>query len=308
MRPGFVITDPAPDFFVSDLQNLGFNVHFYQPNQTQEYKFEKIEGIVVRRKLKLDAATINSFPNLKYILRPGSGLDIIDLEYAKKRSIKVINSPEGNRDAVAEHTFGLLLGLLNHIPYGFNSLRNFEWKRKECTGIEIKGKNFGIVGFGNMGSALAERLNGFGCNILSYDKFKNNYSPEYVNEVSLNALFEKADFVSYHIPYNKENHYFVNKEHLQQFKKPVYIINTSRGKILNTQHLIEMLNSEQIAGAALDVFENENLDSYTFEEKTIFESLTKSNKVILSPHVAGWTLESDQKIYSVLIEKLKNAL
>ncbi len=310
MPEKFLLTEEAPAFFLEQLQELGFETEVFKNISSSELLeiIENYKGIVVRGKVKIDEEIIQKANHLKYILRPGSGLDIIDLHAAKRRNIEVINSPEGNKDAVAEHALGMLLSLLNHIPKSFDDIKNFVWSRKESTGQEIKGKTIGIIGYGNMGSAFAERLSGFGALVFAYDKFKSGYGNSNVQETTLEFLHKNADILSFHIPLNYENRYLIDKKYLSKFEKPIYLINTSRGKILNLEDLILFIQDRKVLGACLDVLENENFSTYTDQEKEILNRLLKTQEVIITPHVAGWTQESDIKIYSFLIDKLKKVL
>ena len=240
------------------------------------------------------------------VFRPGSGLDIIDLEMAKLKNITIFNSPEGNRDAVGEHTMGLLLSLLNHIPDSYDQIKNGEWNRKKNMGIEIKGKTTAIIGFGNMGTAFATRLSSFQTNILVYDKYKSNFSFPGITETNMEQIFRDADIISFHIPLSEETKMLVNKTFFQQFRKPVFLINTSRGKILDTAALLWAIENKVITGAALDVLENENLSLYTDNERDLLDKLAATGRVIITPHVAGLTVESEDNIFQILISKLQN--
>ena len=307
MNSNFLITEKAPEFFTNGLISLGYIVD-YKPYIT----FEELEnsisgyiGILIRSRIILNEQLLSKATQLKFILRPGSGLDIIDLATAKKNKIQIINSGEGNKDAVAEHAVALLLGLLNNIPKSFKELSSLQWTRKENIGIELGGKTVGIIGYGNTGSAFAQKLQSFNVNILAYDKYKTGFDNKYVKESRQDEIFKHADIVSFHIPLTHETSFLICNEYLKKFEKPIYLINTSRGKILKTRALINSINSGNIIGAALDVFENEDFDKLTEQETLDIQDLISTGKVILTPHIAGLTIESEIKIFSVLLDKLE---
>lgn len=266
-------------------------------------------GVILRSRIVFDKNLIDAAPNLKFIARLGAGMESIDVDYAEKKGIKCLNSPEGNRDAVAEHTMGMLLNLLNNLNIADNQVRNGIWNREANRGTELKNKTVGIIGFGNMGAAFAKRLQGFSCRIIAYDKFKTNYALDGVEECSEKELFQNADIVSLHIPLNKENYYFANEKWFNSFKKPIILINTARGLILKTSALLSALNENKVLAAALDVLEYEEssfekTDNLTKIED--FKKLSQMKNVLFSPHIAGWTVESKQKLADVLIDKILN--
>jgi D-3-phosphoglycerate dehydrogenase len=306
MNNKFLITEKSPDFFIQNLIKLGFEVE-YRPDislSVLENEIENYIGILIRSRITLTNQLLEKAIRLKYILRPGSGLDIIDVETAIKKNIQIINSPEGNRDAVAEHAAALLLGLLNNIPKAFNELSALKWTRRENIGTELSEKTIGIIGYGNTGSAFAQRLQSFNVKILAYDKYKSGFENSFVKEASQQEIFENADILSLHIPLTEETTYMICKDFLKNFKKPIILINTSRGKIVHTRELINALKSGKVTFAALDVLENENFASLTNQEQSDIQDLVSTNKVILTPHIAGLTYQSEIKIFSILIEKL----
>jgi D-3-phosphoglycerate dehydrogenase len=242
---------------------------------------------------------------LQFIGRAGSGMENIDVAYATSKGIACVNSPEGNRDAVGEHAMGMLLALLHHLKQADLEVREGIWRREANRGTELKGKTVGIIGYGNTGSAFARKLSGFEAHILAYDKYKANFGNDYVKEVALEAIFRKSDVVSLHIPLTEETRYWADRTFFASFEKPVTFINTSRGKVVRTKDLVAALQEGQLKGACLDVFEEENL---TFEEMAKFawmRELSNMTNVILSPHIAGWTHESKQRIADILLEKVK---
>lgn len=265
------------------------------------------DGIVVRSRIPIDAHFIAAGTSLKFIARSGAGLENIDLEAAAKAGIKVYNSPEGNRDAVGEHAVGMLLMLFNKLNTADLEVRRGEWNREENRGIEIAGRTVGIIGFGSMGSSFAKKLSGFGCRILAYDKYKSNYAPEYVEEVSLQYLQKNSDIISIHLPISKETDYYIDKSFINACGKSFYLINTARGRHVKTIDLIDAINSGKVAGACLDVleYERKSFEKLSFESlPDDFKKLIKTPNVILSPHVAGWTTESYIKLSSFLAEKI----
>lgn len=268
----------------------------------------KYDGIIIRSKIKIDKTIIDLATNLKFIGRVGAGLENIDINYAKQKGIACFNSPEGNRDAVGEQALGMLLTLLNNIIKADFEVRNGKWIREGNRGTEIKGKTIGIVGYGNMGRAFAQRLRGFEANVIAYDKYKFNYTDEFAKEKTMEDLFEQTDILSFHIPLTEETQFMVNHEYLNQFKKNIYLINTARGKILKTADLVKNLKSGKVIGAALDVLEYEqtsfeNLHS-GHDLPEAFQYLIKNTNVVLTPHIAGWTHESNIKLSEFLADKI----
>jgi len=266
------------------------------------------DGLVVRSKIKITKEIIDKATKLKFIARAGAGMENIDVEYAQSKGIICLHAPEGNRDAVGEHAIGMLLSLFNNLCRANKEVREGKWIREGNRGIELKGKTIGIIGYGNMGSAFADRLKGFDVKVLVYDKYKNNFGTDTIIESNLNQIFEKADVISLHTPLTEETHYLIDDDFINNFKKNIYIINTARGKCLNTADLVKNMKSGKVLGACLDVLEYEmvsfeNLDIASLPEP--FQYLIQSEKVMLSPHIGGWTIESNEKIASILAEKIK---
>ena len=265
-------------------------------------------GIVIRARFQLNESFLKDCKQLKFIARSGSGLENIDIDYCDRNGIAVFNSPEGNRNAVAEHALGMLLSLLNKISKADREVRQGIWDREGNRGIELDGKTVGIIGFGNNGSAFAKKLRGFDCKILAYDKYKSGFSNGQIVESTLEELFDQADVVSFHIPQNQETVYFMNDFFVSQMKKPFYLLNVSRGKIVQTSALVNGLKSGKIVGTCLDVLEYESSSfSTSFKESLpeYLQYLFQSDKVLFSPHVAGWTEESYYKLSSVLADKIE---
>lgn len=265
------------------------------------------DGIVIRSRIKITKEIIDKATKLKFIARAGAGMENIDTTYAESKGIQCLHAPEGNRDAVAEHALGMLLSLFNNLCRANKEVREGKWIREGNRGVELMGKTVGIIGYGNMGSAFAERLKGFGVTVLVYDKYKKEFGNNAIKEVTLDEIFEKTDVLSLYTPLTDETHYLINDAFIKKFKKNIYIINTARGKSLNTADLVANLKSGKVAGACLDVLEYEmtsfeNLDAANLPDA--FQYLIQSDKVMLSSHIAGWTHESNEKIARILAEKI----
>lgn len=271
-----------------------------------ETKITNYIGIVIRSRFTIDKSFLDKASKLKFIARSGAGLENIDIAYAAQKNIKVFNSPEGNKDAVGEHAIGMLLMLFNKLKQGDAQVRQGIWDREANRGIELSGKTVGILGYGNMGEALAKKLIGFDCKVIAYDKYKKDYSDDYTTEVSLEELFEQTDVLSIHLPLSHETKHYVNANFLNNFKKKIYLINTARGNNINTNDLVKTLQSGKVLGACLDVleFESKSFDLENTYHKD-FEYLKNAENVILSPHVAGWTAESYQKLSEYLANKIE---
>jgi len=302
--------DNTHPIFVEQLEKAGYNCH-YKPTITLaelEATAHAYEGWIIRSRFKITDQLMSKAPNLKFIARVGAGMESIDLEAAKKRNIKCFNSPEGNRDAVGEHALGMLLTLWNKIHLANTEVAQGQWNREGNRGTEIKGKTIGIIGFGNMGGAFAQRLKGFEANIIAYDKYKTDYAPEGVEEVSLQELQELSNIISLHVPLTDETQHMINREFINKCKNPVTIINTARGPVIKTTDLVEGLKSGKIVGAALDVLEYEQTSFETLhalkEQPPALQYLLKAANVLITPHVGGWTHESKIKLATVLVDKI----
>ena len=276
-------------------------------SSSYEQVLEKIhlyEGVIIRSRIPLDAHFLEKAKNLKFIARVGAGMENIDIAKAQKLGIKLINSPEGNKDAVAEHVIGTLLVLMNRLFISSNEVKKGIWLREENRGEEILGKTFGIIGYGNMGKAVAKRLSGFGCKTIFYD-IKPNLSDESATQVSLQELQENADILSLHTPLTEDTLYMIDEEFISKMKKNFYFINTARGKNLKTSALVNALKSGKIKGACLDVLEYEKTSFENLEMKNEdLEYLLNSEKAIITPHIAGWTHESKIKLAQVIVDKI----
>ena len=276
-------------------------------SSSYEQVLEKIhlyEGVIIRSRIPLDAHFLEKAKNLKFIARVGAGMENIDIATAQELGIKLINSPEGNKDAVAEHVIGTLLVLMNRLFISSNEVKKGIWLREENRGEEILGKTFGIIGDGNMGKAVAKRLSGFGCKTIFYD-IKPNLSDESATQVSLQELQENADILSLHTPLTEDTLYMIDEEFISKMKKNFYFINTARGKNLKTSALVNALKSGKIKGACLDVLEYEKTSFENLETKNEdLEYLLNSEKAIITPHIAGWTHESKIKLAQVIVDKI----
>jgi D-3-phosphoglycerate dehydrogenase len=264
-------------------------------------------GIVIRSRFSMNEEFLQFAPNLKWIARSGAGMENIDVNYCSKRGITLYNSPEGNRNAVGEHALGMLLSLMNKLHTADREVRNGHWDREGNRGVELDGKTVGIIGFGNNGSAFAKKLRGFDVKLMAYDKYKKGFGDHFVMECTLNAILKNADVISLHIPQNKETMWMINDQFFQKLQKPIWFLNLSRGKILETAALVRALKTGKVMGTGLDVLEYEKSSFESFFEQDLpedFKYLLQSDNVILSPHVGGWTQESYFKLSDVLADKI----
>lgn len=270
---------------------------------------ENATGIVVRSRFPMDAAFLSNAPQLKFIARAGAGMENIDEEYSKSKDITLYNAPEGNRNAVGEHALGMLLAVFNKLHTADRDVRLGKWEREHNRGVELDGKTVGLIGFGNNGQAFAKKLRGFDVEVLAYDKYKSGYGTNDVEEVDMDAIFKRADVLSFHIPQTEETLFIADTNFFKSFEKSIYVINLSRGKIIRTSALVEALKSKKVLGAGLDVLEYEKTSFESFFEQDLspdFRYLLDAENVILSPHVGGWTHESYFKLSDVLADKILN--
>jgi len=294
-----------------ELEANGYTCDLFHDKGKQELMeiLPEYFGIIIRSRISLDEEFLSKEHELRFIGRVGAGMENVDVKYAESRGVVCFNSPEGNRDAVGEHTTGMLLSLMNNFNRADRQVREGLWKREENRGTEIKGKTVGIIGYGNMGSAFAQRLRGFEARVISYDKYKTDYSDGNTLESTQEEVFETADIVSLHVPLTEETRLMCNQDFFSRFRKNIWFINTSRGQVVNTADLAQALRSGKVIGAALDVLEYESSSfeklSGQFPEE--FSYLAKSDKVILTPHIAGWTVESNIKLAKVLVDKILKA-
>ncbi|WP_426475349.1 2-hydroxyacid dehydrogenase [Chryseobacterium balustinum] len=267
-------------------------------------KIQNYNGVIIRSRIPLDQNFLEKASNLKFIARVGAGMENIDIPVAEKLGIQLINSPEGNRDSVAEHVVGMLLILMNRLFIASNEVKKGVWLREENRGDELLGKTVGLIGYGNMGKATAKRLSGFGCNVIFHD-ILSDLSNEFATQVSLEELKEKAEVLSLHIPMTEETHYLVNSTFIKEMKNDFYFVNTARGKNVETKYLVEALKSGKVKGACLDVLEYEKASFENLEsENEDLQYLLDSEKVIVTPHIAGWTHQSKEKLAQVIVDKI----
>lgn len=304
-----LVIDDVHPILLEKFDSAGIT-YTHDQTMTPEAVAEQIDaydGLIIRSKIIIDKAFIDNAPRLKVIGRVGAGMETIDVAYAESKGIRCFNSPEGNRDAVAEHAVGQLLCIANKLRFADAEVRNKVWEREANRGFEIKGKTIGIIGFGNMGQAFAQRLQGFGVSIIAYDKYKRGFGSATISEVSLEELQEKADVISLHIPQTEESIYMVDSAFLNKCKNRPVLINTARGKVVKLEAVADALQKDLLRGACLDVLEYENYKFENFLKEDMppaWEYLTNAKNVILSPHVAGWTVESKYKLSAVLADKI----
>lgn len=304
-----LIIDEMHLSIVSMLEKDGHQVT-YLPKITRAEIMNQVaafDGLIIRSKTPMDRELLEKAINLKFIGRAGAGLDQIDLDYLVERRVKLFHAAKGNRDAVAEHAIGALLALFNNIIKADSEVRKGIWDREGNRGHELMGKTVGIMGFGNMGKAFSKRLAGFGVKVLAYDKFKIDFGNDLVQEVMWEKVKAEADILSIHVPLTHETRNFFTLEELGSFGKPFWLINTARGEVVSFSTLNAALDRGILRGAVLDVLENEKFQKFSDEQKAEFEKLAARQNVIFTPHVAGWTFESYEKINKVLVKKIKKA-
>ena len=330
-----LVTDDVHPLLMKGLENMGFTC-FYQPNITNEAVHEVIsdyEGLIINSKIMVDKALLDAGVKLRFVGRVGSGMEIVDKKYAAEKGVAVLSSPEGNRNAVAEHALGMLLSLANNLVRSNQEVKNFIWQREKNRGFELMGKTIGIVGFGHTGGAFATKLMGMGMRILTYDKYllsgytegvrqtvgggfnmqnveltDENWNFSTIQEVDFQTVMNESDIISFHLPLTDEVTYMANTDFFNACKKNIILLNTSRGKVVKTVDLIAALKSGKVQAAGLDVFENEKTVTYTEGEHDLYGVLFKYENVIVSPHVAGWTHESKERLASVLLKRIEQAL
>ena len=302
--------DSNHELLINQLNQLGFTNHEdYTSNKaTIQAKIHQYDGFVIRSRFSIDKTFIDAAKNLKFIARVGAGLENIDGDYAKQKGIALIAAPEGNRNAVGEHSLGMLLALFNKLNTANQQVSEGQWLREANRGVELDGKTVGLIGYGNMGKAFAKKLKGFDCNVLCYD-LKDNVGDANAQQVSLEYLQEHIDVLSLHTPETHATINMINNTFINQVKKPFWLINTARGKSVVTAHLVQALKSGKIKGAGLDVLEYEKASFETLFTNNLpqdFKYLIEAQNVLLSPHVAGWTVESNIKLAQTIVNKIKH--
>lgn len=303
--------DSTHPFLMQELIKDGFQCDQFPGYSKEEYKriAGAYTGIIIRSAFALDQHFLQAAHKLKFIARVGAGMENIDTKYANERGITCLNAPEGNRDAVGEQAIGMLLMLLNNLLLADSEVRKGSWNREKNRGTELGGKTVGIIGYGNTGGAFARKLSGFGVHALAYDKYKAGFSDAYVKECTMEELYAASDIVSLHVPLTHETHRLVNETFIRSFRKPFYLINTSRGKVVHTDHLVKSMEEKKVLGACLDVLEYEGLtfeNLETDQTPETFRKLVNMKNVVLSPHIAGLTDESAYKLAKTIVEKIRN--
>jgi D-3-phosphoglycerate dehydrogenase len=301
--------DTNHPLLINQLNNLGFTNHedYSSSKQDIESKIQDYDGVILRSRFLIDKQFLDAANNLKFIGRVGAGLENIDCDYAEKKGITLIAAPEGNRNAVGEHALGMLLSLFNKLNKADQEVRNGKWQREANRGIELDGRTIGLIGYGNMGKAFAKKLRGFEVEVLCYD-IKENVGDVNAKQVSLIEFQEKVEIVSLHTPQTPLTLNMINSEFINQFKKPFWLINTARGKSVVTKDLVSALKGGKILGAGLDVLEYEKSsfeDMFTTNMPEPFQYLIQAKNVLLTPHVAGWTIESKEKLAQTIVDKIR---
>ena len=302
-----IITGKAHEILMQQLKLSGLEV-VYDPTISYEAllsSMENVEGLVLTTRIQVDRALLDRAHQLKWIGRLGSGMELIDIDYATEKKITCVSSPEGNRNAVAEHTLGALLSLLNNIHWAHDEIKRGLWKRDENRGTELAGKTVGIIGYGNTGSCFARLLQPFEVTVLAYDKYNYGFARDHVKEASFEQVCKYADVISFHVPLTDDTYHMAGADFFNCVERKPYLLNSSRGKVVDLQALQKALQEGKVRGAGLDVLENENLNTYNQQEKDQLNWFLSQPNVIITPHIAGYSHEAFYKMAAILIEKLR---
>jgi len=302
-----LIIDLMHESIIPMLAEIGWQADYRPDIRRDEIMriIHQYQGLIVRSKTEIDREIIDRAGQLRWIGRAGAGLDQLDVAALDEKGIRIVNAPEGNRDALGEHAITILLTLLNKVHIADREIRRGVWDREAMRGSELMGKTVSIIGYGHMGQAFAHRLQGFSVEVLAYDKYRESYGNEFAREATMEEVFEKTDILSLHVPLTDETRFMLDHAYLYKFRKDIYLLNTARGKNIRLKTLVEALEKGKLRGAALDVLENEKINQLTADQQHYFNCLIQSDKVVLTPHVGGWTFESYEKINQTLVAKIR---
>lgn len=302
-----LITESSDSLLVDGLTALGYECR-YDPGISQSMVHQIIQeftGLIVATRIVVNKELLDAAGQLRFVARAGSGMENIDTEYARSKNVVCINSPEGNSNSVGEHALGLLLAFFHNITKSNAELQQSKWLVEENRVHELEGRTVGIIGYGNTGKSFAKKISSMGMNVLAYDKYLRVFSDQYARETTMKHLFDEAEIISLHLPLTLETLHLVDKDFLLQFSRKIFLINTSRGKIVNHAALLSFITGNKMQGAGLDVYENEKFETHTIQEQQVFHGLINTGRVIFTPHIAGKSYESKGKISTVLIDKIK---